>query len=94
MGHDIKGGGMSIYDTNTLANPSVQYGEGLIKPEPAGHMELENMVNTGTMGKIKSYDRVTNFILIKIGIHLPYKIQRYTIYDLSHALRRVQKISC
>jgi hypothetical protein len=59
MGHDIKGGGMTIYETNMTANPSVQYGEGLVKPEPGAHMELDNMINSGTMGKIKSYERVS-----------------------------------
>jgi len=58
MGHDIKGGGMTIYETNMQANPSVQYGEGLVRPEPAAQMELDNMINTGTFGKIKSYERV------------------------------------
>ncbi len=58
MGHDIKGGGMTIYETNMSANPSVQYGEGLVRPEPAAQMELDNMITTGTFGKIKSYDRV------------------------------------
>jgi hypothetical protein len=59
MGGDIKGGGMTIYETNTHANPSLQYGEGLVVPNPGAHMELDNMVNTGTFGKIKSYDRVS-----------------------------------
>jgi hypothetical protein len=57
---------MTIYDTNMQANPSVQYGEGLIKPEPSAHMELDNMINTGTFGKIKSFDRVTIYINIFI----------------------------
>lgn len=58
MGGDIRGGGMSIYENNTQANPSLQYGEGLTVPQPAAHMELDNMINTGTYGKVKSYDRV------------------------------------
>jgi hypothetical protein len=49
---------MTIYQTNTQANPSLQYGEGLVVPHPGAHMELDNMVNTGTFGKIKSYERV------------------------------------
>ena len=58
MGGDINGGGMSIYDGNSQANPSLQYGEGLTVPNPGAHMELDNLINTGTFGKIKSYDRV------------------------------------
>ena len=59
MGHDIKGGGMTHYETNMMANPSVQYGEGLVKPEPGAHMELDSMISSGTFGKIKSYERVS-----------------------------------
>ena len=73
MGGDIKGGGMTIYETNTNANPSLQYGEGLVVPNPGAQMELDNMVNTGTFGKIKSYDRVSNYKLeIKLCIQYKY----------------------
>lgn len=64
MGGDIKGGGMTIYETNTQANPSLQYGEGLTVPNPSAHMELDNLTNTGTFGKLKSYDRVNSEKLI------------------------------
>jgi hypothetical protein len=65
MGGDIKGGGMQIYETNTQANPSLQYGEGLVVPNPSAHMELDNLINTGTLGKIKSYDRVNSFLIFR-----------------------------
>lgn len=59
MGGDIKGGGMTHYETNLTANPSLQYGEGLTLPLVQGHMELDSMMATGTYGKKKGYDRVT-----------------------------------
>ena len=58
MGGDIKGGGMTIYESNMQANPSLQYGEGLSVPNPGAHMELDHLTNTGTYGKVKSYERV------------------------------------
>lgn len=58
MGGDIKGGGMTIYSVHGEANMALQYGEGLTVPNPQYHAELDNSVNTGTYGKIKSYDRV------------------------------------
>ena len=69
MGGDIKGGGMTIYETNTQANPSLQYGEGLTVPNPSAHMELDNLTNTGTFGKLKSYDRVNlEKLILKINL--------------------------
>lgn len=62
MGGDIRGGGMSIYSSNTDANPALQYGEGLVKPQPEFHQELDHQINLGTFGKIKSYDRVRLFL--------------------------------
>jgi hypothetical protein len=58
MGGDIKGGGMTIYHTNTEANMSLQYSEGLVVPNPSGYDDLDHNVSTATFGKIKSYDRV------------------------------------
>lgn len=60
MGGDIKGGGMTIYETNLELNPNLQYGEGLTVPNPNGNVELDNLQSVGTYGKIKSYDRVSN----------------------------------
>ena len=89
MGGDIKGGGMSIYESNTQANPSLQYGEGLSVPNPSAHMELDQAINTGTYGKIKSYDRVIINNNIFLGYHIPLQIQCYSVLHLPHALRRL-----
>lgn len=58
MGGDIKGGGMTVYNSNLEANQALQYGEGLVVPQPHFNHELDHLSNTGTFGKIKSYERV------------------------------------
>ena len=58
MGGDIKGGGMTFYETIAAANPSLQYGEGLQVPNIQGSMELDSHMSMGTYGKRKSYERV------------------------------------
>jgi len=64
MGGDIKGGGLSIYETNQQQNPSLQYGEGLRVPRVRASMELDSLWGTATLGKKKGFDRVSITALI------------------------------
>jgi hypothetical protein len=60
MGGDIKGGGLNFYTSNTLQNSALIYGEGLTVPNRKANMQLDNLVNQGTYGKKKSFERVKN----------------------------------
>ena len=59
MGGDIKGGGLTYYETNMNQNPSLIYGEGLRVPRVNASMALDKMVGIATYGKKPGYDRVS-----------------------------------
>ena len=64
MGGDIKGGGMTIYESIPEQNPSLIYGEGLRVPKTTFAVELDNLLSVATFGKKKGFVRV-NILRIK-----------------------------
>jgi len=58
MGGDIKGGGMTFYESNREQNPSLIYGEGLRVPMSTTALELDGLMSTATFGKKKGFERV------------------------------------
>ncbi len=70
MGGDIKGGGMTFYESNTTANPSLQYGEGLRVPLVAHSMELDSYQATAAFGKRKFFERVNIIIIFRVLLYI------------------------
>jgi len=69
MGGDIKGGGMTFYESIKEQNPSLIYGEGLRVPLTTFANDLDGVLGTATFGKKKSFERVNkikNFTFIFI----------------------------
>jgi len=58
MGGDIKGGGMTFYETIKEQNPALVYGEGLRVPLTTFANDLDGVLGTATFGKKKSFERV------------------------------------
>ena len=58
MGGDVKGGGLTYYESNMNQNPSLMYGEGLRVPRVKAEMELDGLMSTATFGKRKGFERV------------------------------------
>ena len=61
MGGDIKGGGMTFYETIKEQNPALVYGEGLRVPMTTFAAELDGVLGTASFGKKKSFERVNNY---------------------------------
>lgn len=59
MGGDIKGGGLTFYESNVTQNPSLQYGEGLRVPRVKASLDLDGLTATGVFGKKKGFERVS-----------------------------------
>jgi hypothetical protein len=58
MGGDIKGGGLTYYQTDLQANSALIYGEGLRVPNNGGHAQLDSLTSTQIYGKRKYFERV------------------------------------
>jgi hypothetical protein len=59
MGGDIKGGGLTFYESNVNQNPSLQYGEGLRVPRVKASLDLDGLTSTAVYGKRKGFERVS-----------------------------------
>ena len=70
MGGDIKGGGLSYFESNTHQNPNLVFTEGLRSPRTRMNLELDGLATSTVYGKKKGYDRVSFSYIINYFIYL------------------------
>ncbi len=58
---------MTYYDINPQLNTSLVYGEGLRVPNTGGMIELDGLFAASSLGKKKSFDRVSEVNKLRVS---------------------------